>query len=245
MERVSLGVPRLDLVLGGGLPKDSLAILGGGPGAGKTIFTLQWLFLSALRGSKGVYFSTLMFPRVVEFYRNMGFFHEDLMDNGVFFVDLGKEIRQGNLQTILSEVTKHIQNYEAEHMVIDSFRELAEIAPSRLELWTFVNELRSQLPEAGCTGILTGDYAIPEDLGGPEFGVADAVINLEVQRSWNTATRLFRVYKLRGSKYVEGYHAYEITDEGFMPIVSESPAATKEPPEGEGRALPELGPLNP
>ncbi|MBI4298598.1 MAG: AAA family ATPase [Chloroflexi bacterium] len=226
MDRVSLCIPRFDAIMGGGLPKHSLAILAGGPGVGKTIMALQLLFLSARKGVRSLYFSTLMDPkgRLLGFYKDMTFFSEEMVDNGVFFVDFSKKIREGNLLPLLSEMTKHIQDYRAELLIVDSFKAVSDIALGRPELWTFANELRSQLVEAGCTGILVGDYGLPGDISNPEFAVADAILSLEVQRAWNSVIRLFRVYKLRGSGFSDGYQAYEITNEGIKPIVADATA---------------------
>src|SRR5688572_12368852 len=52
---VSTGIPGLDLVLSGGLPKDNLYLIQGDPGAGKTTLSLQFLMEGAKRGEKGLY----------------------------------------------------------------------------------------------------------------------------------------------------------------------------------------------
>ncbi|HMJ40023.1 MAG TPA: ATPase domain-containing protein, partial [Verrucomicrobiae bacterium] len=41
MQRLRTGVPRLDVVLGGGLPVGSLTVIAGAPGSGKTILAQQ------------------------------------------------------------------------------------------------------------------------------------------------------------------------------------------------------------
>ena len=57
--------------------------------------------------------------------------------------------------------------------------------------------------------------ALPQDLGLPEFSVADVVIHLETERQISSDVRTLRVYKLRGGDYIEGRAAFVIGDEGI------------------------------
>src|SRR3712207_1059537 len=57
--KLSAGNPSLDRVLGGGIPRDSLSILAGPPGAGKTIMAQQIAFSAAQAGQKVVYFTNV------------------------------------------------------------------------------------------------------------------------------------------------------------------------------------------
>ena len=52
MERISTGVPGLDLIIAGGLPKNSTTLLSGPPGGGKSIFCFQFIYDGAKKGEK-------------------------------------------------------------------------------------------------------------------------------------------------------------------------------------------------
>src|SRR5690349_5913044 len=54
-ERCSTGVPGLDEVLNGGLPRDRLYLVDGNPGVGKTTLALQFLLDGAAKGEQGLY----------------------------------------------------------------------------------------------------------------------------------------------------------------------------------------------
>ncbi|CAA9283478.1 MAG: hypothetical protein AVDCRST_MAG93-3351, partial [uncultured Chloroflexia bacterium] len=56
---LTTGTAALDRVLGGGLPRDSLHILTGLPGAGKTIMAQQLSFAAAESGLRVVYFTNV------------------------------------------------------------------------------------------------------------------------------------------------------------------------------------------
>ena len=53
--RASTGIPGLDDILGGGLPKDRLYLVKGTPGVGKTTMALQFLIEGARRGERVLY----------------------------------------------------------------------------------------------------------------------------------------------------------------------------------------------
>lgn len=55
--KVPIGVEGLDAMLRGGVPKGSVTLLRGGPGAGKTTLSLQFLLEGIKRGEKGLYVS--------------------------------------------------------------------------------------------------------------------------------------------------------------------------------------------
>ncbi len=57
IERVKTGVPGFDELIEGGIPKGFNVLITGGPGTGKTIFGLQYLYNGAINGENGVYVS--------------------------------------------------------------------------------------------------------------------------------------------------------------------------------------------
>ena len=59
MERVATGVPGLDEILNGGIPKGSNVLLAGGAGTGKTIFSTQYLYNGAAQYGEAGLFVTL------------------------------------------------------------------------------------------------------------------------------------------------------------------------------------------
>ena len=61
-DRLPSGSPRLDLVLGGGLPVDAINLIIGRPGTGKTILAQQYLFRNATKERPALYLSTVSEP---------------------------------------------------------------------------------------------------------------------------------------------------------------------------------------
>ncbi len=55
MTRVKTGLTKLDSILSGGLPKNSIVLLSGGPGTGKTLMALKFLLEGAKKNEKCCY----------------------------------------------------------------------------------------------------------------------------------------------------------------------------------------------
>jgi circadian clock protein KaiC len=78
-----------------------------------------------------------------------------------------------------------------------------------------VYELTALLTAYGTTAFLLGEYTEDDILLYPEFAVADGIVEMSRRRLGNRDERYFRVYKLRGSRYLEGAHAFRITEGGL------------------------------
>src|SRR3569623_3621702 len=104
----STGNPALDRILGGGIPSQSVTVIAGEPGSGKTILTLQMLFRAARQGRKCLYFTTLSEPaiKVIRYMQAFDFFDVDILDEQIQFVDLGTAIREGAEATITEIVSR-------------------------------------------------------------------------------------------------------------------------------------------
>src|SRR4028118_838377 len=74
--KLSAGHPAIDTILGGGIPRDSLYVLTGPPGAGKTILAQQISFTAARAGLHVVYFTNVSEPhsKIVEHIRHFAFY---------------------------------------------------------------------------------------------------------------------------------------------------------------------------
>src|SRR5579885_3607588 len=75
------GVPRLDEVLGGGLPQGALIVILGPPGSGKTTLACQIAFAAARRGQRVLLLTALSESpsKLVEHLSHYQFFVPDLL----------------------------------------------------------------------------------------------------------------------------------------------------------------------
>ena len=75
-ERLSSGHPRLDGVLGGGLPANAINMLIGLPGTGKTILAQQFVFANATPERPVLYLATVSepFDKILRYGQTLRFF---------------------------------------------------------------------------------------------------------------------------------------------------------------------------
>src|SRR5205085_5397433 len=84
-ERITTGNPQADVILGGGFPKNSINIVMGQPGTGKTIFAEQLVFENASDDRPIVYLTTLSEPltKMVSYLQRFAFFDEAKIGSAV------------------------------------------------------------------------------------------------------------------------------------------------------------------
>src|SRR3954466_8984656 len=93
-ERMSSGNPEADHILGGGFPSNSINIVMGHPGSGKTIFAEQLIFHNADVDRPILYFTTLSEPlsKVVRYLQGFRFFDEEKLGTQVVYEDIGPQL---------------------------------------------------------------------------------------------------------------------------------------------------------
>lgn len=211
----STGDERLDTILGGGLPAQSVVVIAGEPGTGKTALTLQMLFAAAKRGKRSLYFTTLSEPaiKLLRYMQLFEFFDQRAMDTAIVVTDLGAMVREKPESTV-AEICRLVEQHEPAFVAIDTFRVIADLVSDPRVARSVVYDLATQMATWGATTVLIGEYASDELAHRAEFAVADGIIRLSVENRDLTALREFEILKLRGMDYTSGRHFFEITRHG-------------------------------
>jgi circadian clock protein KaiC len=71
--RISTGIPNLDKLIEGGFKKNSINLVAGDPGSGKSIFAMQFLMEGIKKGEPGVF---------ITFEEKKKKFYEDMLEFG-------------------------------------------------------------------------------------------------------------------------------------------------------------------
>lgn len=217
IDRMTSGNAEADHILGGGFPANSINIIMGHPGSGKTIFAEQLIFANATDERPILYFTTLSEPlsKVVRYVQGFSFFDESKLGTQVIFEDVGPELARDGATALVPLLETAIKTLSPRVIVIDSFKAVHDLAPSAADRRRMVYDMTALLSAYGTTAFLLGEYTEDEFLVYPEFAVADGIVEMSRRRLGNRDERYFRVYKLRGSQYLEGAHAFRIGDSGL------------------------------
>lgn len=213
----STGDGRFDAILGGGIPAQSVVVVAGEPGSGKTVLTLQTLFHAARQGKDCVYLTTLSEPaiKLIRYMQFFDFFDSDLLDRRIHLADIGGAVRTGADET-MGELSRIVQRREPGIIAIDSFKSIADLMPDAGVARKFVYDLATHTATWGATTLLLGEYG-PEDVSRrPEFAVADGIVQLGSYRRELTSLRELEIVKLRGMGHVPGRHFFDIDQRGFF-----------------------------
>src|SRR5688572_32761992 len=107
IRKLPSGVPRLDEVLGGGIPEFSFNLIAGGPGGGKTTLAHQIMFANASTQRKAVYFSIIGEPpiKMLRYQQQYEFFDVSKVGDGtVRFIHLGQQALEGGMGKVLHAI---------------------------------------------------------------------------------------------------------------------------------------------
>ena len=199
------------------LPRQSLVVIAGVPGAGKSILAFHLMAEAVRQGNNAMLVTTIHQPvsKLRTQYGNLSFLGPTGALDKIEFFELDTGVQDATLQTLLNTIVRRMQEAQVGVAAIDSFRAISDVAPNRAQVWRFLGTLSDQVVENNCICLLSGEYSLPQDLHLPELAVADVVNYLEVERLTTSDLRTLRDYKARGGAYRDGRQAFYLDDEGI------------------------------
>ena len=97
IETFPTGVPGLDRILGGGLPRLSFNIVAGDPGGGKTTLAHQIVFANATEEQRALYVTVVGEPpvKMLRYQQRFPFYDPDRVGRAVHYRNLSVEAMAG------------------------------------------------------------------------------------------------------------------------------------------------------
>jgi circadian clock protein KaiC len=235
-KRINTGIRELDEMTGGGLIKNTVTILAGPAGCGKTSFCLSFLYAGAKGGENGLYVSLEEeISGLKAAAKSIGLedFEEMLDANKIVIFDIGKMKIETDFEEFMSvdNILKHIgvltkgSGIRFERIVIDSLSALSPTYGSEGEIRKAFFRLFRVLREDNFTTFATTE--VDEKEKTTRFGeayLADTVVRLGWHpRVTETAVYTIQIPKMRYSYKSNKEYQYSITDYGIK-ISSEAMA---------------------
>ena len=195
LQRIPSGIPGFDQIVGGGLIRDRVYLLAGPAGAGKTIFSTQFLYNGISKyNENGIYVVLEETPQQLRenMYNSFGWNIQTYEDNGNIVVLDAISSRLGlssaerfvvprpfTLESLLYEIQNAIQTVNARRVVIDSLDAMS-LELTQVDLRSLIQRLTMILKSFGCTTLLVSGQAETSNQGrkSVEEYVVDGMIRL-------------------------------------------------------------------
>ena len=213
--RLSMGVPGLDAMLGGGLPRGYSLLVAGPSGSGKSILAAAFLAEGARCGETGV---IAAFEQ--DLNRSRSRIVADLVQSGaVGLVD--NRTADTSIDEVLFKLLREIRRLGATRVVIDSLSgfELTLAPTFREDFRESLSKLVSTLASVGVTVLMTSELEDRyTDLRFSPYGTAFMTDAIIVQRYIEVESRLRRVMavvKVRSSAHSNELREYRIGSDGI------------------------------
>ena len=232
LQKCLTGIKGFDEITEGGLPKNRITLVSGGPGAGKTLLGIDFLVNGVTKyKERGVFMS---------FEETEAELYEDVASLNLDFYDLvsKKEIAfehvllsrsdiqdkgEFNLEGLFVRLELAIDAIGAKRVVLDSIESLfvgiTDLGILRLE----IKRLFRWLKQKQVTSIITGEQGENTfTRHGLEEFISDCIILLDNRVRQQVSTRRIRVIKYRGSNHGTNEYPFVIDKDGLsvIPITS-------------------------
>jgi circadian clock protein KaiC len=221
-ERIKTGVPGLDEIIGGGIPKGNLVVVSGDPGSGKTCLCLEFLYFGAVKyGERGIFVSLEESEEQIrKIASSFGWDFKELSDKKLVEIIAVELYDFDKLSDMIEDL---IRRMEAKRLVIDPGVIFRLYFERELEARKRILTLGKMLKKSGCTAIITNEISLDKSssLFGLEEYVADGVILLYHTRLEDMFSRSVGVLKMRGTKISEKLHPIRISDEGLRVLAKQ------------------------
>ena len=216
--RISVGNPDIDALMGGGIYRDSLVLVSGPTGTGKTLLSLGFIQAAIEADERAL---------LMSFEES----HNQLMRNasswlqGIESAERDGRVRltsvypeRMGLEDLLQQIGRAIDEYRPRRVALDSLTALERVASVR-QFREFVVRLCGMLKEREIAGLFTNTATM---ISGGETvtdayvsTITDGIVLLRYAEVGGEVRRAITVLKMRGSDHDRRVREFRITDQGM------------------------------
>ncbi|HET9720128.1 MAG TPA: circadian clock protein KaiC [Solirubrobacteraceae bacterium] len=241
-ERTSIGKPRVDEMCGGGIFRDSIVMVSGATGTGKTMMVTEFLAAGLRAGERGLFYSfEESRPQILRNAASWGVDFGDAEREGTLRIDSRYPERLG-LEDLLVEMRHQIEDFRPTRLALDSLSVLDRVS-SGASFREFVVGMTSLIKEFELVAMCTNTTGVGGGKQGPGFTqvstITDAIILLRYVEIDSAVHRCLTILKMRGSAHDKTITEYEIDHQGMQVlgpltrgsgILTGAPVADEQPP---------------
>lgn len=219
-ERASFGLPEIDAMTRGGIPRGDAVLLFGPTGAGKTTLATQFVTEGLRQGERAVYVSLEesedeLLARSERFGLGFG----EGIDDGLLQL-VHMPATQVELDRLGGMIRDAVAQHDPSRIVIDPLSGLTHPSREAGRFPSYPAALAATASERGATVVFTFEV---QALGGPGVAyevsqLAHDVLVLRYMERGSELGRVFSVLKMRRSDHDKGLLQYEITADGLRTI---------------------------
>ena len=218
-ERISSGIPRLDMMLGGqGYYRGSSILISGTAGAGKSSMAAHFVNAAVTRGERCLYFAFEESERqIVRNMHSIGFELAPWIQRGLLQVHSARPTLHG-LEMHLVMMHKLIKEYQPQVVIIDPITNLTTIG-TQSEIKAALIRLIDFLKTQEITALFTSLTADQTKLEQTEAGISslmDAWILLQMIESNGERNRGLYILKARGIDHSNQIREFQLTAKGIQ-----------------------------
>lgn len=216
--RISSGIDKLDEMCGGGFFRDSIVLVSGATGAGKTLMTTHFI-----RGGTNRKERCLLFAfeesrqQLIRNARGWNVDYDGMEKDGVLQVEcMYPEV--ASLEDHLIRIKKVIEEFKPNRVAVDSVSALERVGTNRgfrefiIGLTSFIKHQEIAGLFTATTPTLTGGESVTES----HFStITDSIILLRYVEIFGEMKRGLAVLKMRGSMHDKNIRSYEIDGTGM------------------------------
>jgi circadian clock protein KaiC len=226
------GIPGMDEITGGGLPKGRPTLIAGSAGCGKTLFAMEFLVNGAIQYNEPGIFVAFEenAEELAQNIASLGFDLKELIKQKKLIVDYVRierseieETGEYDLEGLFIRLGHAIDTIGAKRVALDTVEVLFAALPNQGILRAELHRLFRWLKDKGMSAIVTaerGDGTMTRF--GLEEYIADCVILLDHRVIEQVSTRRLRIVKYRGSLHGTNEYPFLIGKNGIsvLPITS-------------------------
>ncbi len=215
VDRIKSGVPGLDELMYGGIPRGNLVVLSGDPGSGKTVLCWQFIHDGITKfGENAVYVSLEESEEIIyQGAREFGWDFKKLVDEGKLII---VTVELYDFERLKVAIEDNVRAVNARRVIIDPGVIFRLFFERELDARKRIVSLGKMLRTLNVTAIITNEISLEREssLYGLEEYVADGVILLYHTRLKNRFVRSIAVLKMRNTEIMETLKPLKITSDG-------------------------------